>query len=95
MKAAISPDVTNKFSISPSHSVSLSRTSTEAGYEYAKPKYCAHLLGKFSHALEFGSAPEHYACPDCHTPMNALGPDGQERMWILEIHLLQDPSVGK
>ena len=71
------------------------RTSTDHGYEYANPNYCAHLVGKFSHDKEFGDDPQHYACPECSQPMNAPGPNGQERMWILEIHLLQDPSVGK
>ncbi|KAL3142258.1 hypothetical protein ABBQ38_002600 [Trebouxia sp. C0009 RCD-2024] len=71
------------------------KTCTEAGYEYANPNYCAHLVGKWSHDQEFGDAPEHYACPACSTPMDAPGPDGQQRMWILEIHLLQDPSVGR
>ncbi|KAL3152550.1 hypothetical protein ABBQ32_001577 [Trebouxia sp. C0010 RCD-2024] len=71
------------------------KTCTEAGYEYANPNYCAHLVGKWSHDQEFGDAPEHFACPACSTPMNAPGPDGQQRMWILEIHLLQDPSVGR
>ena len=54
----------------------------------------AHLVGKFSHDKEFGDHPQHYACPECDTPMNAPGPQGQDRMWILEIHLLQKPSVG-
>lgn len=71
------------------------KTSSACGYEYANPNYCAHLVGKFSHDLEFGDDPQHYACPECSTPMNALGPDGQERMWILEIHLLQEPGIGK
>ncbi|KAL0022533.1 hypothetical protein WJX79_009701 [Trebouxia sp. C0005] len=71
------------------------KTSSKCGYEYANPNYCAHLVGKFSHDLEFGDDPQHYACPECSTPMNALGPDNQERMWILEIHLLQDPGIGK
>lgn len=71
------------------------RTSSQHGYEYANPNYCAHLVGKFSHDVEFGDDPQHYACPECSTPMNAPGPDGQERMWILEIHLLQNPSIGK
>ena len=52
-------------------------------------------MGKFSHDLEFGDDPQHYACPECSTSMNALGPDNQKRMWILEIHLLQDPGIGK
>ena len=73
----------------------LCRTCTDVGYEYANPNYCAHLVGRWSHDQEFGSAPEHYACPECDTPMDALGPEGQQRMWILEIHLLQDPAVGK
>lgn len=73
----------------------LCRTSLDAGYEYANPRYCAHLVGEFSYASQFGSAPEHYACPDCNVPMDAPGPDGQQRMWILEVHLLQNPTVGK
>lgn len=73
----------------------LRRTSAEHGYRYAHDKYCAHLIGEFSHDATFGDTTENYACPDNHVPMNALHANGQPRHWILEVHLLQDPAVGR
>ena len=29
-----------------------------------------------------------YICAANHTPMSAPGPRGQERIWILEVHLI-------
>ena len=71
------------------------RTCKEQGYEYAHDKYCAHLIGEFSHETGFGESPTNYACPENDTPMNARHSDGRPRHWILEIHLLQDPSLGR
>lgn len=71
------------------------KTSAEHGYRYAHDKYCAHLIGEFSHDATFGDTTENYACPDNHVPMNALHANGQPRHWILEVHLLQDPVVGR
>ena len=71
------------------------RTCQDHGYNYAHDKYVAHLVGEFSHERRFGETPLNYACADNHTPMHAPHTDGQARHWILEIHILQNPAIGK
>ncbi|KAK9795878.1 hypothetical protein WJX73_005071 [Symbiochloris irregularis] len=70
-------------------------TCAQHGYQYANDQFCAHLLGEFSHEVKFGETSTNYACPDNCTPMNAPHTNGQPRHWILEIHLLQDPKIGR
>ncbi|EIE22222.1 aminopeptidase [Coccomyxa subellipsoidea C-169] len=69
------------------------RTCQEHGYKYANT-YCAHLLGRFSHKMDYGLEDVNFARPENHTPMSAAAPNGDTRFWVLEIHILQDPAIG-
>ncbi|KAK9832653.1 hypothetical protein WJX81_007776 [Elliptochloris bilobata] len=69
------------------------KTCEEHGYKYGN-HYCAHLLDEFSHKTKFGMEAVNFACPENLTPMSTPGAGGQPRFWVLEIHILQDPSIG-
>lgn len=56
------------------------------GYTLAE-WHCGHLLGVFPHEKRLGDDPINYICPENITPMNAPTPHGEERQWILEVHL--------
>jgi hypothetical protein len=87
--------VPSKGSLQLTDRVAIYRTCLEHGYEYANSNYCAHLIGEFAHVANFSDDAVNYACPDNHVPMSAPDVSGAVRHWVLEIHLLQDPAVGK
>ena len=66
----------------------------EFGYEYGNA-YCAHLLGKFAHKMDFGLEHANFSWPECDVPMSALASNGWQRFWVLEIHAVQDPAIGR
>jgi len=71
------------------------RTSEKHGYRYANGAYCAHLIGDIPLHGDYRHDKVNLACPENHTPMNAPDKDGAPRHWVLEIHLLQNPKVGR
>ncbi len=79
--------------IGPCTTLCICRTCEEHGYKYANT-YCAHLLGRFSHKMDYGLEDVNFARPENHTPMSAAAPNGDTRFWVLEIHILQDPAIG-
>jgi len=75
--------------------ITLCRTSEKHGYRYANGAYCAHLIGDIPLHGDYRHDKVNLACPENHTPMNAPDKDGAPRHWVLEIHLLQNPKVGR
>jgi Xaa-Pro dipeptidase len=53
--------------------------------------HAGHLIGNFPFSRSERDAAKNRIRPDNDWPMNAKGDDGEERHWVLEIHLL-DPT---
>lgn len=47
-----------------------------------------HIVSEFSHQQKYGDLPEYHIAASNNVPMNAPTPDGNNRHWILEIHLV-------
>lgn len=59
----------------------------DAGWEYGGP-IAGHLIGHFPHEQLDGEEKTNYIHPENHIPMNDLDSDGNQRHWIIEIHLV-------
>jgi Xaa-Pro dipeptidase len=53
--------------------------------------HAGHLIGAFPFSREERDAPRNRIRPDNEWPMDAPGPNGAPRHWVLEVHLL-DPT---
>lgn len=54
-------------------------------------EHAGHLIGEFPFSRQARDAARNRIRPDNEWPMHAPGPNGEERHWILEVHLL-DPT---
>src|ERR1700733_7072841 len=57
------------------------------GWKFGGP-IAGHLLGHFPHERIAGDKVTLYVHPQSHTPMRSSDESGQQRHWILEIHLV-------
>lgn len=64
--------------------------SKERGWSFGG-LHAGHLVGGFPFSREERDHARNRIRPDNEWPMNALGPNGESRHWILEVHLL-DPT---
>lgn len=64
--------------------------STERGWSFGG-EHAGHLIGGFPFSREDRDHPSNRIRPDNTWPMHAPGLHGEERHWILEVHLL-DPT---
>jgi Xaa-Pro aminopeptidase len=64
--------------------------STRRGWTFGGV-HAGHLIGAFPFSREERDHPRNRIRPDNAWPMDAPGPDGEPRHWILEVHLL-DPT---
>jgi Xaa-Pro aminopeptidase len=53
--------------------------------------HAGHLIGAFPFSVEERNDARNRIRPDNEWPMNAPGPSGERRHWVLEVHLL-DPT---
>jgi Xaa-Pro dipeptidase len=53
--------------------------------------HAGHLIGHFPFSRAERDDPKNRIRHDNHVPMSAPNPDGSQRTWILEVHLL-DPT---
>lgn len=60
--------------------------AVEKGYGLAEG-HCGHLLGIFPHEKRLGDGPSAYICPENDLPLNRPGNNGEQCVWILEVHL--------
>lgn len=58
-----------------------------AGWNYGNAS-AGHLVGEFSHIAIYGKLPSYTIYPENHEAMNTPTPDGKDKYWILEIHLV-------
>ena len=68
----------------------VSRASEQRGWTFGG-LHAGHLIGAFPFAREDRDDAHNRIRPDNEWPMHALGPNGEPRHWILEVHLL-DPT---
>jgi Xaa-Pro aminopeptidase len=61
--------------------------ANEAGWEFGGP-IAGHLIGQFPHEKIEGEDKSNYIHPENDLPMNTLGKSGENRFWIIEIHLV-------
>lgn len=59
----------------------------EAGWEFGGP-IAGHLIGHFPHEKLDGEEKTNYIHPENHVPINSLNKKGNQRHWIIEIHLV-------
>lgn len=57
------------------------------GWEYGN-YHCGHLIGNFPHELIVGEEKINYIHPDNHELMSNKDKNGNERLWIYEIHFV-------
>ena len=57
------------------------------GWEYGGP-IAGHLIGHFPHEQLDGEDKTNYIHPENHLPMNQKDMNGNDRYWIIEIHLI-------
>jgi len=62
--------------------------SKQPGWLYGGP-HAGHLIGVFPHEKHLGECPDNYICTGNNKPMNDLDVKGQQRHWILEVHLVE------
>lgn len=63
------------------------RSSKQHGWPYGGP-HAGHLIGEFPHEKRLGECPENYICSENETSMQEHDMNGEERHWILEVHLV-------
>jgi Xaa-Pro dipeptidase len=56
-------------------------------WEFGGP-IAGHLIGHFPHEKLETEVKTNYIHPENHTPMNETDAHGEERHWIIEIHLV-------
>jgi Xaa-Pro aminopeptidase len=61
--------------------------ATKYGWEYGN-EHCGHLIGNFPHEQIVGEEIIHYLHPENNTLLSALDKNGNERIWIYEIHFI-------
>jgi Xaa-Pro aminopeptidase len=66
------------------------RAAKERGWAFGG-EHAGHLIGGFPFSREERDHPRNRIRPDNEWPMNAPGPNGEARHWVLEVHLL-DPT---
>ncbi|AZQ43913.1 M24 family metallopeptidase [Nonlabens ponticola] len=61
--------------------------AADHGWEYGGP-IAGHLIGHFPHEQLEKELKTNYIHPENHVPMNALDQSGNQRHWIIEIHIV-------
>jgi len=66
----------------------------KSGYTLAD-WHSGHLIGQFPHERVIGDESIHYICPENPLPLKRHGSNGENYVWILEVHLVsQDKQFG-
>lgn len=68
----------------------MSQWAVSEGWTWGSP-ICGHLVGEFPHERIMGDHLDLYLHPDNPLPLRAKDPNGEDRFWILEVHLV-DPA---